>query len=60
MIEKASPVLMRKALEVVEELKRNMILFAPMPVLNEKDKHDLYKEVERRLDLYEAECEKAA
>jgi len=59
MIEKASPVLMRKALEVVEELKRNMILFVPMPVLNEQDKHDLYKEVERRLDLYEAECEKA-
>jgi len=59
MIEKASPVLMRKALEVVEELKRNMILFVPMPVLNEQDKHDLYKEVERRLDLYEAEREKA-
>ena len=59
MIEKASPVDMRKALQVVHELKQHMILFVPMPVMNEQDKLELHREVERRLELYAVECKQA-
>lgn len=56
-MEKASPVEMRKALEVVEELKRNMVLFVPVPVLSDEDKHQLYEDVQRRLDVILDEAE---
>lgn len=37
----ASPAKMREALKVVEILKKNMILFVPVPVLSEEDHEHL-------------------
>jgi PHD/YefM family antitoxin component YafN of YafNO toxin-antitoxin module len=36
-IEPATPVQMRKSLEIVDELKRARIRFVPIPVLNESE-----------------------
>jgi len=58
-MEKADPVQMRKALEVVQAFKENMILFVPMPVLDEDDKRELYRKVHDRLDVILSECDNA-
>ena len=50
-MEKANPVEMRKALEVVQGLKAGGILFVPIPVIGEKDKDELLGELDRRLDM---------
>ena len=50
-MEKANPVEMRKALEVVQGLKAGGILFVPIPVIGEKDKDELLDELYRRIDL---------
>lgn len=52
-MEKATPVQMRKALEVVEQFKSAGILFMPIPILNDAD--ELYADLMRRLDVIEAE-----
>ena len=51
MVEKANPVEMRKALEVVQGLKAGGILFVPIPVIGEKDKDELLGELDRRLGM---------
>ena len=58
-MEKADPVQMRKALEVVQAFKENMILFVPVPVLDEDDKRELYRKVHDRLDVILSECDNA-
>ena len=70
---RASPVDMRKALEIVQALKDAGILFVPIPVLNEAQQvhlnkilHDALMEIERvckgksfvQVDCYENEQEK--
>lgn len=56
-MEKANPVEMRKALEVVQGLKAGGILFVPIPVTGEKDKAELLNELDRRLDLLMRQAE---
>lgn len=53
---RASPVDMRKALEVVEELKRAGILFVPIPVKNAVDQALLLSTLVDRLQEIEAEA----
>jgi len=40
---------MRKALEVVDQLKQIGVLFVPIPVLSKKDHQQLTKDLDRRL-----------
>ena len=47
---RASPVEMRKALEMVNMLKMSGILFVPIPVINEKDHNELAKQAEEKLE----------
>jgi hypothetical protein len=51
--EKASPVDMRRALQVADEFKKIGILFVPMPVLNKKDGDALCAESFKRMDILE-------
>ena len=50
-MEKANPVEMRKALEVVQGLKAGGILFVPIPILGTEDRLSLLNELDRRLDM---------
>ena len=53
MILKADPVEMRKALQVVDTLKKIGILFIPMPVLSSEDGLDLAIQLKDRLQKLE-------
>lgn len=53
-MQKALPVELRKALEVVESLKKAGILFVPMPVLNTEDHGRLISDLRDRLELMES------
>lgn len=53
MIEKATPVQMRKTLELVDLFKRGGILFVPVPVLSEDEYRAQLADVERRLGVIE-------
>jgi len=55
MVKKASPVVMRKTMELVESMKSAGIEFIPVPVLNDIDRKILYGIVEKRLDTIEEE-----
>lgn len=46
---RASPAVLRKALEYAQLLSKSGIDFVPVPVLNEKDKEALISDVEQRL-----------
>ena len=50
-MEKANPVEMRKALEVVQGLKAGGVLFVPIPILDTEDRLSLLNELDRRLDM---------
>jgi hypothetical protein len=52
-IDLASPVQMRKTLELVDVLKRAGVLFVPVPVLSEDEFRAQLAEVERRLSEIE-------
>jgi hypothetical protein len=63
MMNRASPVDMRKALEIVQALKDAGILFVPIPVLNEAQQvhlnkilHDALMEIERQNSLCECKA----
>lgn len=49
-MEKASPAEMRKALEVVDTLKKGGILFVPVPVMGDKDHQNLISILDYRLE----------
>jgi hypothetical protein len=55
---KASPVEMRKALEMVNALKMAGILFVPMPVLDHADHADLVEQATTKLNQIEVMCER--
>jgi hypothetical protein len=59
MMEKATPVEMREALEIVRHYVRAGILFIPVPVLGPEDCVELQKGVLRRLDTIEKAVEEA-
>lgn len=54
---RASPVEMRKALEVVQVLKDAGILFVPIPVLNEAQHNQLNKQLQNALAEIAQQCE---
>jgi hypothetical protein len=47
---KASPIEMRKALEIVETFKKVGILFVPMPVRSKEELEQTVAEMQHRLD----------
>lgn len=55
---KASPVTMRKILEVVEALKKAGVLFVPIPVLNDFDYEELIVLMSNRLQIISDLCAK--
>ena len=57
-MEKASPVEMRKSLVIVDSLKKGMIKFIPIPVLDEEDHGRLVDILSNRLYLIENFAEK--
>lgn len=61
MIEKASPVEMRKALEAVEYLKQAGLLFVPVPVLGEENHEQIkalaLKQMDRIVEIVEKDNE---
>lgn len=54
---RASPVDLRKAIEVANAYTKAGILFVPMPVLNEADHHDMVQQASQRLEQIIAETE---
>ena len=54
MIEKASPVEMRKVLEIVNQFKLAGIGFVPIPIVEQGDKEHLHGELLRRLETLES------
>jgi len=50
---KATPIEMRKALQVVDALKKAGVLFVPVPILDSNDKDLLLGILEKRLDIIE-------
>lgn len=58
-MQRASPVELRKALEVVETLKKAGVLFVPMPVLNKEDHERLIADFKVRLESIEVGCEES-
>lgn len=55
---RASPVDLRKAIEVANAYTKAGILFVPMPVLNEADLHVLARQASERLEQIIEETEK--
>lgn len=53
---RASPVEIRKSLEIVELLKKAGIAFIPIPILNEEDKNKLVCILQSRLETIERDC----
>lgn len=49
-MERCSPVEMRRALEIVDAMKTSGIKFVPIPVMNDRDQESLNKILMRRLD----------
>jgi hypothetical protein len=56
-MEKASPVEMRKALQVVDGFKKAMIEFVPIPVLDGIDREHLRDQLLKRMDRIYEEAE---
>lgn len=54
---RASPVDLRKAIEVANAYTNAGILFVPMPVLNEADHHDLVQQASHRIEQILEETE---
>lgn len=54
---RASPVEMRKALEIVDAFKRAGVLFVPMPVLDEADRLQMVGQMQGRIDAIERRCD---
>lgn len=54
---RASPVDLRKAIEVANAYTKAGILFVPMPVLNEADHHDLVQQASQRIEQILEETE---
>jgi len=52
---RASPIEIRKALELANTLARAGVLFVAIPLLDEKDKADLGWLIERQMDRLEKE-----
>jgi hypothetical protein len=53
-MERASPVEMRKCLELVEQLKKAGIAFMPIPIIN--DHEALYEMLNKKLEVLERVC----
>lgn len=53
---KASPVALRKSIEMANALVQAGILFVPVPALSEKEKDDLLNEAMEKLDRIEKDC----
>ena len=53
---KCSPVEMRKSLELSDAMKKAMIRFVPIPVMNEEDYIVLMGILNTRLNIIEMEC----
>lgn len=56
-MDRASPVELRKALQVAQELAQAGILFVPVPVLNDADKAKMGQTLQDQLNRIEAEVE---
>lgn len=56
-MDKATPVELRRSLELVEAMKKAGIGFIPIPILNEKDRLELYSMLNDRLCKIEKESE---
>jgi len=56
---KASPVELRRCLEAAHALASIGIKFVPMPVVSDEDNQGLSAEFTRRMDVFLAEAEKA-
>ena len=54
---RAGPVAMRKALEIVESYKQAGIIFVPVPVLNGADHQRLLKLADSQLEKMLKQCE---
>ena len=57
-MERATPVQIRKSLELVEQLKRAGIRFVPIPVFDDEDWKDMIEKLKLRIDRIEkaSEC----
>lgn len=53
---KATAAEMRKALEMVHELKLAGILFVPIPIIEENDKREIADLLERQLNKMDSEA----
>ena len=53
-MERASPVEMRKCLELVDQLKKAGIAFMPIPII--EDQEELYQMLTEKLDIIERVC----
>lgn len=56
-IERASPVELRKALELAQKLAQAGVLFVPVPVLDQQDKAQMAALLHNQMDRFEKEVD---
>lgn len=57
MLQRASPVSLRKALNLAHGLAKAGIEFVPMPVMNDQHRDEMYAMLQDKLKLLEKDCE---